>query len=296
MANAKVESGSTVPRRQLGREVRKLREEAGLTVGQAAEAIGRSAPTLWRIEKGGSPMRPGDVAGMCLIYGASPEVTDALVALAKETGSPGWWRSYTGAIPKWFDTFVGLEQSASHLRLYSAEIVPGLLQTERYADATFRAVRPSPSEEERAELVAVRMRRQRILTRKTPKPPRLEVVLGEAALFRPPRDTSAMSAQLSRLRAATELDNVTIRVLPLTTGLECAPDGRFHILDFPLERNGRRREPTVVYTDTLTGALYLEKPAEVKAYMEVWKGISDNTLSHADSLDIIKSATERYEQ
>ncbi len=285
--------GSTVPRRQLGRELRKLREEAGLTVSQAAEAVGRSGPTLWRIEKGGSPMRPGDVAGMCLIYGAAPEVTEALIALAKETSSPGWWRSYTGAIPAWFDTFVGLEQAASHLRLYNGEFVPGLLQTERYAEATFRAFRPARSESEIAERVAVRMRRQRILTRAIPKPPRLEVILGEAALLRPPRDASAMAEQLRRLREATELPNVTVRVLPLAASLECAPDGSFHILEFP--PNGRPGEPPTVYNDSLTGSLYLDKPAEVTAYREVWQSISDSALSKADSLDIMKTTTGRYE-
>lgn len=296
MARADNSSGSTLPRRQLGRELRKLREEAGLTVAQAAEATGRSAPTIWRIEKGGSPMRPGDVAGMCLIYGASQEMTEALVALAKETNNPGWWRSYAGAIPKGFDTYIGLEQAAQHIRSYDAEFVPGLLQTERYADATCRSARPAPAEDERGEWVAVRMRRQRILTRKTPKPPRLDVVIGEAMLLRPPRDKSAMVEQLLKLREVTELANVTVRVLPLELALECDPGGRFCIFEFPPERNRAYREPPVVYTDNLAGALYLEKPVELKAYRGVWDNIVDNALSHADSLDLIKSTMGRYER
>ena len=295
MPQDKNSSGSTLPRRQLGRELRKLREEAGLTVAQAAEATGRSSPTIWRIEKGGSPMRPGDVAGMCMIYGAQPEMTEALVALAKETSSPGWWRSHTGAIPKWFDTFIGLEQAASHIRLYTSEFMPGLLQTQKYAEATLRSVRPALSDTEIAEGVAVRMRRQRILTRSVPKPPRLEVILGEAALLRPPQDSSAMAEQLRQLREATELSNVTIRILPFAAGLASPPDAQFQILEFPPERNRRHREPPMVYTDSLTGALYLDKPAEIRAYTEVWKNLTANALSHADSLDMMGSVVGRYQ-
>ncbi|HEX6077067.1 MAG TPA: helix-turn-helix transcriptional regulator [Micromonosporaceae bacterium] len=295
MVKGRDSSGSTVPRRQLGRELRRLREEAGLTVAQAAEAVGRSAPTLWRIEKGGSPMRPGDVAGMCLIYGASREMTEALVALSKETGDAGWWRSYNGAIPAWFDTFVGLEQAANRIRIFSSEFIPGLLQTERYAEATLSAFRPALDDAEIADRVAVRMQRQRILTRRTPKPPQLEVILGEAALLRAPKDRPAMAHQLRRLREATESRNITIRILPFAVALECVSEERFHILEFQPERNGRHREPSVVYTDNLTGALYLEKPTEVAAYLEVWQNIADHALSHADSLDLVTSTMRRYD-
>lgn len=105
-----------------------------------------------------------------------------------------------------------------------------------------------------------------------------------------------MVEQLLRLREVTELPNVTVRVLPLEVALECDPGGRFYVFEFPPERNGRHREPPVVYTDNLAGALYLEKPAELKSYLGVWQNMVDNSLSHADSLDLIKSMVGRYQQ
>ncbi len=286
-------SGSTLPRRQLGRELRKLREDAGLTVSDAAEAIGRSGPTLWRIEKGGSPMRPGDVAGMCHIYGAPKDLTEDLMALSKETASGGWWRNHTDS-PRWLDTFIGLEQSADHIRAFSSEFIAGLLQTERYADATCRGARPAPSDAQRAGWVAVRLGRQRIITRRVPKPPQLDFVIGEAALLRPPKDRSAMWEQLRRLSEATELANVSIRILPLSEGVECAPDSLFHIIEFPPERNRRHQEPPIVYADSRAGGIYLDKHTQVSGYLETWHNILDHSLSQEDSLDLIRLTMERY--
>jgi transcriptional regulator with XRE-family HTH domain len=288
------DAGSTVPRRQLGRELRTLRTEAGLTLEAAAHAIGRSTPTLWRMEKGATPMRPGDVAGICRVYGADDRHTEALMALAAETRAPGWWRSRNGVIPRWFDTFIGLEQAAHRIRVYDAEFMPGLLQTERYADATFRAICPRLHPEERAEMLAVRMRRQKVLTRRTPKPPMLDVILGEAALQRTPRDRSAMAEQLQRLADATRMPNVSVRILPLSAALEVAPDSRFILLSFPLDRRGRS-EPPVAYTDSLTGALYLTDPAEVEAYDAVWEAIGSVAYDRDESFEAIWSIRERFD-
>ncbi|MQA26025.1 MAG: helix-turn-helix domain-containing protein [Micromonosporaceae bacterium] len=289
------DSGSAVPRRQLGRELRRLRMEAGLTMEAAAQAIGRSAPTLWRMEKGGSPMRPGDVAGMCRVYGADDRTTEALMALATETRSRGWWRSYHGAIPKWFDTYIGLEQAASELRVYNASEIPGLLQTRPYAETTFHADRPVVSDKEREEKVTLRLKRQALLTRRTPPAPQLDVVLGEAVLLRSLADQTAMAEQLRRILDEGRLPNVTVRVLLLANSLACTPDARFTLLTFPPDRR-RQPEPPVAYVESLTGALYLSEPAEIDSYNQVWEAISAAALSEDDSLKMISTQIERYQQ
>ena len=118
-----------MPRRQLGRHLRQLREAAGITVKAAAESLEWSAPKLWRIEKGLTSMRAFDVKAMCEIYGVDERTTEALISLAKATKDPGWWHAYGETVPAWFELYVGLEEAASGLRTYEPELIPGLLQT-----------------------------------------------------------------------------------------------------------------------------------------------------------------------
>src|ERR1700722_14329789 len=112
------QAGSTVPRRQLGRYLRDLRGSVGLTVRAAAKELERSEPTLWRIESGLTSVRSVEVEIMCRLYGASEDMTKALMALAKETKAKGWWQTYGDVVPEWFDLFVGLEAAATRMAEY----------------------------------------------------------------------------------------------------------------------------------------------------------------------------------
>ncbi|NYF59337.1 helix-turn-helix domain-containing protein [Micromonospora purpureochromogenes] len=281
--------GSTVPRRQLGRLLRQFRTEAGVTLDAAAEALEYSRQKIWRIESGLGPVRVLDVKAMCELYHVSPEMTEAMRGLAAETKSKGWWHAYGDAVPSWFELYVGLESAAAHLRRYDESLIPGLLQTRQYALGLFQpGSRLSVEERERA--VDVRMQRQALLTRRLPKPPRLEAVLAEAVLRRPVGGSSVMSGQLSHLIKASELPNVSIRVVPLAAGPHPgAVAGSFVILDFPATKGGRAApEPSVVYSESLTGALYLDKPEELAAYESTWKGVDALALGEAESMDMIK--------
>ncbi|MFI7250348.1 helix-turn-helix domain-containing protein [Micromonospora chalcea] len=281
--------GSTVPRRQLGRLLRQFRNEAGVTLDAAAEALEYSRQKIWRIECGLGSVRVLDVKAMCELYGVPAEMTEAMRGLAAETKSKGWWHAYGDAVPSWFELYVGLESAAAHLRRYDESLIPGLLQTREYALGLFHpGSRLSMEERERA--VEVRMQRQALLTRRLPTPPRLEAVLSEAVLRRPVGGASVMVEQLSRLLGTAELPNVSVRVVPLAAGPHPgAVAGSFVILDFPATKGGRAApEPSVVYSESLTGALYLDKPDELAAYENTWKGVDALALGEAESRDMIK--------
>src|SRR5450759_1645068 len=141
-------TGSTVPRRQLGRYLRELRNQERLTVRLAAEKLEWSEAKIWRIETGQTSLRSLDVEAMCKIYGARPDLTEALMGLAKETKARGWWHAYGDAIPERFDVYIGLEEAASQLSWYASELVPGLLQTEDYGRTLIAADNPGVAEEE----------------------------------------------------------------------------------------------------------------------------------------------------
>ncbi|RKN47719.1 helix-turn-helix domain-containing protein [Micromonospora endolithica] len=284
--------GSTVPRRQLGRLLRQFRTEAGVTLDAAAEALEYSRQKIWRIESGTGPVRVLDVKAMCELYHVSAEMTEAMRGLAAETKSKGWWHAYGDAVPSWFELYVGLESAASRLRGYDESLIPGILQTREYADALYRLGR-TLSDEERERAVEVRLQRQALLTRRLPAAPRLESVLSEAVLRRSVGGPSVMTSQLNHLMKLTELPNVFVRVLPLAAGPQPgAVAGTFMILDFPATKGGREApEPSIVYSESLTGALYLDKPGELAAYERVWKGLDALALGEAESKDLIKKIT-----
>jgi transcriptional regulator with XRE-family HTH domain len=280
------DAGSTVPRRQLGRYLKQLRDQAGTTLRAAAESLEWSRARMYRIEAGQVSLRSHDVLAMCALYSAPTDLAEVLVGLAKESKSKGWWHAYGAVVPAWFELYVGLEAAADRLREFESNVLPGLLQTQEYAEAVIRT-RRGLSESEVAQEVAVRMERTRLLQRVRPMAPVLDVILDEGALRRTVADRAAMQRQLAHLVNMSVRPGVSVRVLPLRVGPHLAVStGSFVILDFP-GLNGREPEPTTVYSENLTGALYLDKPAEVEVYVDVWDELGRLALDQRESDDLI---------
>jgi transcriptional regulator with XRE-family HTH domain len=291
---AETTAGPTVPRRQLGRHLRALRNQARLTTKLAAQALEWSEPKLWRIETGQTALRSLDVEAMCRVYGATAEVTQGLMVLARETKAVGWWHAHDDVIPDWLDLYLGLEEAASRLRQHDPELVPGLLQTAAYAREVIMTDQPDLDEAEVTRRTQARLARQALLVRVT-APLRAEVLLGEAALRRPVGGPQVMAEQLNRLADAALLPTVTIRVVPLRAGLHRGVlSGPFAILRFPVNGDGQESEPPVVYVPGFTGALYLEKPAEIQRYHEVYTGIVAAALDEPASRAMIRQAALEY--
>ncbi|WP_329067751.1 helix-turn-helix domain-containing protein [Amycolatopsis sp. NBC_01480] len=275
-------SGSTVPRRQLGRYLRDARGKARLTVKAAAEALEWSEAKIWRIETGQTSLRSLDVEAMCRIYGVDPDMTEALKGLAKETKTRGWWHAYGDVIPGGFDVYIGLEGAASAFQWYESELVPGLFQTADYARTLIMADNDVDAEEIERR-VRLRMERQALLTRVTASP-ELRVVLNEAILRRPVGGAAIQAGQLNRLVEVAELPNVTLRVAHFTAGLHHGVmSGPFVILRFPMNGDGKETEPPTVYVDGFTGDLYLDKPQEIERYDRAFERIWEASLNEADS-------------
>ncbi len=287
-------TGSTIPRRQLGRHLRDLRNRAGLTARAAAQALEWSEAKLWRIETGQTSLRGLDVEAMCRMYGAPTTLAERLTVLARETKARGWWQSYTDVIPEGFDLYLGLEDSAARLCSYAAELVPGILRTEDYARAVLGP--DLRSEEELDRRVRACVARQAVLTRPTAAPS-LRVAFGEAVLRRPVGGGRVMAGQLDRLLEVAHYPNVAIRVVPfaagLHAGLQCGP---FVMMRFPTIGDGRETEPPMVYRDGLTGPLYLDKPHEIAdydaAFAAIWTAACDEKgsarLLHEASRELVR--------
>lgn len=287
-------TGSTVPRRQLGRYLRELRGGQRLTVRAAAERLEWSEAKIWRIETGQVSLRSLDVEAMCKVYGADATLTEALMGLAKETKARGWWHSYGDVIPEGFDLYIGLEEAASAVSWYEAELVPGLLQTESYAHTLIEADNPGVDAQEIDRRVHVRIARQALITRVT-APPELGIVLNEAIIRRPVGGPGVMHAQLGRLAETSTLPNVSLRIMPFSAGLHHGiMSGPFVILRFPLNGDGKATEPPTVYVDGFTGALYLDKPSEVQRYGKAFGDIWESSLTGDASRDLIHKAAREF--
>lgn len=272
----------TVRRRRLASELRRFREAADLTIEEVSEKLECSASKISRIETSQVGVSPRDVRDLLELYGVEPDQADAFVQLAREARTKGWWYAYnevfTGA-------FVGLESDASSLRAYQALLVPGLMQTENYARAVFRAARPDADEEDLNRRVAARAARQRLLT--VDSPPTYWAILDEAVLHRVIGSPAVMRDQLLRIAEVARLPNATVQVLPFSAGAHAGMDSPFLILGFP-----EQADPDVVYVDTSAG-IYLEQPDDIARYTLSFDHLRASAAKPADSLDMIIEAADR---
>jgi len=255
-------AGPTVQRLVLGGHLRRLREHAGMTTERAAASIRGSHSKISRMEHGRVGFKERDIADLLTLYAVveGPE-REALLNLAKEANTPGWWQAYSDILPHWVEPYFGLEAAASFIREFELQFVPGILQIEEYARAVIR-LGNLPSEEEVMRRAEARVSRQEILRRDDP--PRIWAVLDEGALRRHIGGRDVMKAQLRHLIEICDHPNITLQILPFSAGAHRAMGGPFTIL--------RYSEPDlrdVVYIEQLTSALYLDKPTEVDAYLEV---------------------------
>jgi transcriptional regulator with XRE-family HTH domain len=270
-------SSPTVRRRELGANLRALRTDAGLTVEQVAEQLLCSPSKISRLETGHRGASQRDIRDLCNLYGvADPAERDRLMALAREGKQQAWWQSYELKSP----TYVGLEDEAVSIRQYNASEVPGLLQTPEYASAVTAAVFPRRSAEVVTQEVAARLTRQQLLTRLDA--PQVQVVLDESVLRRVVGSSDIMRAQMAKLIEASNLPNVSIRVVPYDAGVLPAIENKFIILGFASPEIS-----DVVFVEGMVGDLYLERSSDLGQYNEVFETLLAMALTAEESNDFI---------
>jgi hypothetical protein len=274
-------AGPTVQRLVLGGHLRRLREEAFITTEQAAAAIRGSHSKISRMEHGRVGFKERDIEDLLTLYGiTSGDEREALLKLAREANTPGWWQGYSDILPHWVEPYFGLEAAASFIRSYELQFVPGLLQTENYARAIIR-LGNATSEEDVARRAEARLARQDILNREAP--PRLWAVVDEGALRRSIGGKAVMREQLRHLVDMSEHPAVTLQVLPFNVGSHPAMGGPFSILRFS--------EPDlrdVVYIEQLTSAIYLDKPSDVDSYLEVMEQLCLQASPAAETKNLLQ--------
>lgn len=255
--------GPTVLRMMLGAQLRKLREASDISPDAAGYAIRASGSKIRRLERGRVSSRQRDIDDLLTLYGVhDEEERAALLQLAREASTTGWWHLYSDVLPSWFESYVGLEQAASRIRAYEIQFVPGLLQTESYARTLIRRGNPEATDQEIDQRVAVRMTRQVILSRTGA--PQYWAIVHEETLRRPLGGRQLMHGQIEHLMEVTQLPNVTLRVVPSRAESTAGEGSPFTILRF-----AEPELPDVVYLEHLTSAIYLDKRSDLDLYLAV---------------------------
>jgi hypothetical protein len=286
MSEGPAGGGPTVRRMLVGAHLRRLRLQHDRSREQAGEAIRASAWKIHRLENGQVGFKERDVIDLLRFYGVTDlQEIAAVVTMAREANEPGWWQRYSDILASWFRTYVDLEAAATLIRAYEGQLIPGLLQTEEYVRAVIRGAQLDETPESMEHRVALRMTRQQLLERSDPPPPRLWVVVDEAALRRPVGDAKVMRAQLERLSEAAALPNVTLQVLPFGAGAHPAMSGAFSILRF-----ADQDLPDLVYVEHLSGALYLDKREDVDLYLNAFGAVGIRARPPSETVGILDKA------
>jgi transcriptional regulator with XRE-family HTH domain len=207
-------------------------------------------------------------------------------------GTPGtfgrlWLKLRNISFPEPFRAYMEHEEKAKTLRCCEHSLVPGLLQTEAYARAVMYT-RPGATEEDVESDVAVRMARQRILTRGNPHPPWLWVLIDEGILYRPVAPAKVMNDQLVHVIEVSHWPQVSIQVVPYVAGGHSGLSGAFIIADFATE-------PSVVYLADAAGSRIAESTETVSYVSMRFETLRSEALPKAASRDLMaKVAEERW--
>jgi hypothetical protein len=256
-----------------------LRAEAGLTERDVAAELDCKLSRFSRVEAGMATVRVAEVRTMLDLYRVTGRRRDQVIEQARQARARCWWYPHADLIDEEFDTQLILEDEAAVLRTYQPNLVPGLLQTERYAWELIGMQSDVPLEtvQRKARLRALR---QQVLSRE--EAPRLAVVLDEAVLRRPVGDRTVMHEQYARLAEIANAAKATIQVLPFQAGPGHAMGSGFHIFEFTGD------DPRVVELELLDRVQFVAESQEVAHYTNAFEQASNRALDAGRSRALLE--------
>jgi transcriptional regulator with XRE-family HTH domain len=275
----------TARQRELGTRLRGLRNEHNLTVEDVAEKLLCSATKISRLETGARRPSLRDVRDLCGIYEVDASTSAELMSLAKEARAAGWWTQYDDLN---LDPLIGLEDAATTITCYSMFYMPGLLQTQEYAQGIISIVAPKMDPHVVQQRVEARLRRQQLLSKDSG--PRYNVLLDENVIRRGVGDPELIAAQLEKVLETINAGRAVVQVIPFSAGAYATADGYFVLLEF----EGRADLWPVVYIEGLAGNQYLDRKGDIARYRECIDYLKARALSPQESESLIAKARADY--
>ncbi|MFE7802206.1 helix-turn-helix domain-containing protein [Nocardia sp. NPDC057440] len=291
-------TGSTLARRALGRELRRLRTAKEMTQAEAARVGETSPQSIGRIEEGQSTRVTNMmVNALCDAFDATDVERKTLLGLVQEVRAArerggGWWRAYADQIATDFDHYLALEESACRLTAWKVTILPGLLQTPEYRREIAWAESPDVPSDVVEKRIEWATRRQ---TRLEDPHFTVDVILSESVLRDEVGGSAVMTGQMHHLVKVSELPNVSVRVVRFSArSILGSYVGSFSLLEFPELPQSKLAEPPIVYVEEYAGDLYLEREAEVQRYRRALREIDRVALDRGKSRSLILAVAKEY--
>lgn len=276
--------------RILGLALKHHREQAGVTLEDAAREVALTKSSLSRQEHGEVLPKPVVVRNLLVWYGASEAEVDRLVQLARDAAKPGWWRAYSTSLPNRTADLIALESEASAIMGYDSSLIPGLVTTEGYARGIMETAREPLSDEQIATRVEARLRRQDRLH--DDNAPQVTIIIEETSLMRPVGGRQILKEQLEHLlKLDRQLRNLTLQVMPLSIGTHPGLSSGFHVLEFP-----DSADASILYLDMLAGDAIVDDKKEVRHYSQAFAHLRTLALGLTATRDRIREAIARLEE
>ncbi|MCC3768095.1 helix-turn-helix transcriptional regulator [Streptomyces sp. UNOC14_S4] len=270
---------------RLGAELRKMREQAGVTPPDAGRELGVDRTRISNTEAGRLGLSEERVRAFARIYACPDEkYVDALVAMAEERGK-GWWEEYRGYLSPSVLDLAELEYHATSLTVLQFAYIPGLLQTEDYARSLFRNTVPPLTQVEVERRVSHRMQRKCVMQRDLATP--CTFVIHEAALRMLHTDVDGQRRQLDRLVEISSHEGVTIRVIPFAAGSFPGANTSATYAGGPVPRLD------TVQIDTAHGSLFLDAEAHLENYRSILGYAKKTSLPPKESREFIHTVAKQ---
>lgn len=277
---------STAGYRELGAELRRIREAAGLTGAELADKLDWTPTRISRIELGYNRLDEIDLIlymAFCGVYG--PDAFEQRALCREAEAKPGFWlRRHEEHLPDSTRSLLYHESTASASISYEPEFVPGLLQTEAYIRALTTELWPDWD----ADLaVRIRQERQRILRRE--QPARFTFFVHEDALRLMVGNHATMHEQVLALLILDGLPHIAIRVVPASAGAQAKIGGSFRLFEYT------GHQP-LVYLDGPKTGLFLEDQEYVDDYRALLPTVANIALNEGQSREWLAALASKYDR
>jgi transcriptional regulator with XRE-family HTH domain len=277
--------GATVAKRRLSRRLLQLRVQGGYTANHVCDMLNWGRGKVGRFEAN-QWKRPemSDIRDLLRIYDVAEGEREQLEELAIQARARPWWRDYSDIFE---NEFPGFENDASRIRVFMPLVLPGLLQSQDYAEA-FMRIGPRPPSWRR-KVLDTRLRRQEILSRPGDTAPLLTAVITEASLRYQWSSRSDRRDQIEHLIDMGRRPNIDLRIQRFTDGPPPGLSSAINIFDFA------EGEPSIAFTETDFALVEVNDPDQVSRYIQSFEKAVDGALEPSDTAMYLRQLADQLE-
>jgi transcriptional regulator with XRE-family HTH domain len=277
--------GATVAKRRLSRRLLQLRVQSGYTANHVCDMLNWGRGKVGRFEAN-QWKRPemSDIRDLLRVYDVDEGEKEQLEELAIQARARPWWRDYSDIFE---NEFPGFENDASRVRVFMPLVLPGLLQSQDYAEA-FMRIGPRPPSWRR-KVLDTRLRRQEILSRPGDTAPMLTAVITEASLRYQWGSRSDRRDQIEHLIDMGRRPSIDLRIQRFTDGPPPGLMSAINIFDFA------EGEPSIAFTETDFAVVEVNDPDQVSRYIQSFEKAVDGALEPSDTAIYLRQLADQLE-